>query len=219
MRSKTRELNAAEQNYRLICTEECQCETGERSVRGRLRDLSGKGVFVRTASPFPVGDRLHLRFRVEGRWIEATGVVRHSELGYGMGIQFLVMQTKDQKFLEAYLSAHLDRLGSVAYSRTRRAPRINHRTLVRIWGKNAEGKRISEKTETIDVSEIGARIALGKPVSRGDLLALQVISDSGGSWAQFRVAWQGRSGTPLEGQAGLEQMFVDFWGIHDLPGG
>lgn len=216
MRSELSQPNASIEKRRLICTEECYCESGERSVRARLRDLSGQGAFVRTADPFPIGDRLHLKFQLEGKWVKATGVVRHSELGYGMGIQFLAIQPGHRQTLESYLSALRHRLGSAAYSRVRRVPRITYRAKVRVRGKNAEGKRFSEDAETLDVSEIGARLMLRNRVSPGELLALQVVSNGGGSWAQFRIVWQGVPGTSLERDTGLEQTVVDLWGIYSL---
>ena len=216
MRLEPSESKSGIGKRRLVCMEECFCDSGERSLQGRLRDLSMDGAFLRTADPFPVGKQVRLKFRLEEKVLEVTGAVRHSELGYGMGIQFLEIPTGQRKILETYLSALLERLGNAAYSRARRAPRIEHRALVRVRGETMEGKRFSEDAETLDVSEIGARLLMPTKVVPGQLLALQVVSDSGGSWAQFRIVWQGKAGTPLEANVGLERILIDLWGIHNL---
>lgn len=206
-------------NYRLICTEECRCETGERSLPARLRDLSGEGAFVRTVEPFPVGEPIRLHFKLQERPVEVTAVVRHSEGGYGMGIQFVIVQPRDREVLHRFLTSQLDRLGAGAYSRVRKAPRVSQLIPVRVQGRNAMGEPFSEDTKTVDVSDIGARVLLQNRVVRGEMLALVANAVRGPLWVQCRTAWQGALGRDLEQHVGLELSFVDLWGIHELAPG
>ncbi len=206
---------AVSEKRRIVCKEECQCDSGDRSVRARLRDVSQEGVFVRTTDPFPIGERIHLGFQLEGKTVEATGMVRHSALGYGMGIEFLSMHEKYRRTIEEYVSAQIRRLRAAAYSRTRKASRTMFRTRVRVRGKTKNGEPFSEETETVDVSDIGARVLLTANVERGELLAVKALKQ-GGAWAQFRTVWQGMPGTAMEKHTGLELSFVDLWGLHEL---
>ena len=210
------ELRESGVERRVVCAEECTCESGEQSVRTRFRDLSAKGAYLRTSDPFHVGARVHLKFQLAGELLEATGIVRHSQIGYGMGIEFLLISPSHQEILCTHVSQTLVRLGAAAYSRARRASRVAHRAKVKIQGSNAEGRFFQEETETLDVSDIGARIVLLNHVLAGELLALQVMSAHGNARAQFRVVWQGAPGTSTEGQTGLELMFVDLWGLSRL---
>lgn len=216
MGAETGDLAGGIEKRRLVCTEECQCESGERSFRAKLRNLSGEGAFIRTGDPFSLGEEMFVRFRVAERRVEVAAIVRHSELGYGMGVQFLEIQPKHREALHDYLTSLLGRLGTAAYSRARRTPRITHSALVRIRGHTANGKRLAGTAETVDVSDIGARLLMSERVNPGELLALQVVSDGGSSWAQLRIVWQGREGTPVHDHIGLEQALVDLWGIHKL---
>lgn len=201
--------------HRLVCAEECWCESGERSLRARLRDLSTHGAFVRTPEPFPVGERLTLKFGLEGSRVEAPAIVRHSALGYGMGVEFLGLRARNRRVVHKYLTGLLERLGPAAYSRCRRAVRIVHRAPITVRGRDAEGQRFVEETETVDVSEIGARVVLRRRVLRGESVGLRVGSAGGGLWAQFRTVWQGMAGTSLEHHVGLELIFIDLWGIRE----
>lgn len=204
------------EKLRFVCMEECYCDSGERSQRARLRNLSGSGAFVRTADPFPAGDRFRLRFPLAGKRIETTALVRHAELGYGMGVQFLEIRPGEREVLEKALSALRERLGPAAFARVRRAPRVQHSVAVRLQGKTLVGTRFSEQAETLDVSDTGARLLWPTRVEPAQSLTLKSTRNGGGSWAQFRIVWRGQAGTLVADQIGLEQTLIDFWGIHDL---
>ncbi len=135
-----------------------------------------------------------------------------------MGIQFLTMQDQHRRAVEKYMLSQLERLGDAAYSRARRTRRIAHRARVTIRGKRADGKDFSQDTQTLDVSDIGARVLLKTQVARGEPLTLSVVESNQSSCAHFRAVWQGIPGTELEEHTGLELAFVDLWGLHHLDG-
>ncbi|MFQ5777838.1 MAG: response regulator [Terriglobia bacterium] len=67
-----------------------------------LADLSATGTFIRTESPAAVGKELKLRLMGERvvEPIEVTAVVRRSEPGIGMGVEFTKFRESDQWRME-----------------------------------------------------------------------------------------------------------------------
>ena len=59
---------------------------GDRSAP--VRDLSLEGIFVLDADPLPVGSELAFTLRAGHQDISLEGIVRHSVVDVGMGIQF-----------------------------------------------------------------------------------------------------------------------------------
>ncbi len=84
-----------------------------RSFRRSARfSLSARGVFIRTAAPFEVGERLILRFHLPGQEasVKVVGQVvwrnadRSKQGGMGMGIQFLDLAATDRAAIERHLA-------------------------------------------------------------------------------------------------------------------
>ncbi len=63
---------------------------GERKV-SRVGTLGLGGLFIRTGEPQPIGERLQLVFEVPGGVVRAACIVRDSEDGRGMGVEFTSM--------------------------------------------------------------------------------------------------------------------------------
>ena len=63
-------------------------ELGGLTMRGKSLNLSENGIFLETSLPADAGARLRLRFDLDGRRIQAEGVVVRSSHGMGMGIEF-----------------------------------------------------------------------------------------------------------------------------------
>ena len=67
-------------------------------------DISGRGCYVESLVPLPLGTPLHVSFWIDTDKINTPGVVRTSDPGVGMGIEFtgLAPETQDrfQKLLE-----------------------------------------------------------------------------------------------------------------------
>ncbi len=63
---------------------------GLRTV-SRVSTLGLGGIFIRTGEPPPVGERLQLVFEVPGGVVRAACIVRDSQTGRGMGVEFTSM--------------------------------------------------------------------------------------------------------------------------------
>lgn len=70
----------------------------------QVRDLSLGGLFVQTASPRNVGATTILDFLVQEGQIRAKAVVRHLNLGHGVGLKFTAVGDGDRPHLAALLS-------------------------------------------------------------------------------------------------------------------
>jgi hypothetical protein len=63
---------------------------GDRTV-SRVEMLGMGGLFIEVQSPPPVGESLRLFFEVPGGDVRARAVVRSSQKGKGMGVEFIAM--------------------------------------------------------------------------------------------------------------------------------
>lgn len=63
---------------------------GKRNV-ARVATLGLGGLFIDTPNPPPMGDLIRLYFEVPGGEVRATAVVRDSQRGKGMGVEFAAM--------------------------------------------------------------------------------------------------------------------------------
>ena len=75
-------------------------------MRVSATDISGNGCYVETILPLPVGTTLRVEFWREEEKISTSAVVRTSDPGVGMGVEFIGM-TPDAKQL---LQNHLDKI-------------------------------------------------------------------------------------------------------------
>ncbi len=55
-----------------------------------IRNMSVNGAFIETRALVKVGSILHLRFTLGGREVTCSAIVRHSTIGRGLGVEFLV---------------------------------------------------------------------------------------------------------------------------------
>ncbi len=69
-----------------------------------VRDLSAGGLFIATPSPRPVGMKAKLDFLVQEGQIRAEAIVRHIELGKGLGLKFTAVTEQDWPHLAALLT-------------------------------------------------------------------------------------------------------------------
>src|SRR6476660_8422517 len=70
---------------------------GERSAP--IRDLSLDGVFVLDPDPLPVGSELTFILQASHAEISLEGIVRHSQVDVGMGIQFMNLSAVSKRRL------------------------------------------------------------------------------------------------------------------------
>lgn len=75
-------------------------------------DISGRGCYVEMLIPFPLGTPVSITFWVESEKVVATGIVRASDPGVGMGIEFTGLNASLQERFQRYLETLDDnRLG------------------------------------------------------------------------------------------------------------
>jgi hypothetical protein len=76
---------------------------GERSAP--IRDLSLDGVFVVDPDPLPVGSELAFTLRAGQQDIILDGIVRHSVVDIGMGIQFVNLSAVSKRRLIIHIAS------------------------------------------------------------------------------------------------------------------
>ncbi len=102
----------------------------------------------------------------------------------------------------------------------RREDRIDVVLPVRIFGIDSQNKPFNLRTETVDVTRLGARLHNVNCFSKaGEVVGVQYEDRK----ARFRVCWVGLPGTPKEGDIGIQLMESDrpIWDIakiRSMPG-
>jgi len=69
-------------------------------------DIGGRGCYVETLLPLPLGTKVKITFWMDSEKIQTSGVVRASDGGVGMGIEFTQLDNQVQDRLQK----HLDKL-------------------------------------------------------------------------------------------------------------
>src|SRR6185437_4069107 len=77
--------------------------SGQRTV-SRAETVGLGGLFLHTPQPPSEGSVIELLFDLKGGEIRARAIVRHSNPGRGMGIQFIQMQPADRARLDTFLA-------------------------------------------------------------------------------------------------------------------
>jgi hypothetical protein len=60
----------------------------EARLQARTSDISREGVYLDMLNPLPTGTRLRINVTHQNKQLDAVGLVVHSELNVGMGVQF-----------------------------------------------------------------------------------------------------------------------------------
>jgi len=76
---------------------------GERSAP--IRDLSMEGVFVLDPDPLPAGSEITFTLRAGQTDITLEGIVRHSAVDVGMGIQFTNLSAVSKRRLTIHIAS------------------------------------------------------------------------------------------------------------------
>ncbi len=87
---------------------------GERSAP--IRDLSLEGVFVLDPDPLPAGSELTFTLRAGHTDITLEGIVRHSAVDVGMGIQFTSLSAVSKRRLIIHIASLVAAPGQLAES-------------------------------------------------------------------------------------------------------
>lgn len=62
---------------------------GGAHIQTSATDISGRGCYVETLLPFPLGTSVQITFWMESEKVNTVGIVRTSDPGVGMGIEFV----------------------------------------------------------------------------------------------------------------------------------
>jgi PilZ domain len=87
---------------------------GERSAL--VRDLSLEGIFVLDPDPLPAGSELAFTLRAGLQDISLEGIVRHSVVDEGMGIQFTNLSAVSKRRLMIHIASLVSAPGRVTES-------------------------------------------------------------------------------------------------------
>jgi len=93
-------------------------------VRVTATDISGRGCYVETLSPFPIGTGMVAELWLGQERLMARALVRTSDPRVGMGIEFVGLKTEDQRRFQDYLQAKDPFSCSIEYQnpKARKAP-------------------------------------------------------------------------------------------------
>jgi PilZ domain len=69
-------------------------------------DIGGRGCYVESLSPFSIGSELVITFWIDSQKIITKGLVRASDPGVGMGIEFTALEMHHQEKLQQYLESN-----------------------------------------------------------------------------------------------------------------
>jgi hypothetical protein len=84
---------------------------GDRSAA--VRDLSLEGIFVLDSDPLPVGSEISFTLRAGHQDISLEGIVRHSAVDVGMGIQFTSLSAVSKRRLRIHIASLVPAPGQV----------------------------------------------------------------------------------------------------------
>jgi hypothetical protein len=77
-------------------------------------DIGGRGCYVETLLPLAMGTRVKVKFWIDSEKVQTGGIVRASDPGVGMGIEFTDLENKIQETLQRHLDKMNEGLASAA---------------------------------------------------------------------------------------------------------
>ena len=77
-------------------------------------DIGGRGCYVETLLPLAMGTRVKVKFWIDSEKVQTGGIVRASDPGVGMGIEFTDLDNKVQEALQRHLDKMNEGLASAA---------------------------------------------------------------------------------------------------------
>lgn len=183
-------------------------------ISSTVRDLSQRGCYANTPSPFALGTTVDVLIVRSGRSFAALARAVYNDPGKGMGLMFTDIEPQHRVTLDAWISE--SRETSWLATNRRRSQRVMIKLPVRVATAETSGNRWQEETHTVAVSAHGALLVLKAPVSRGQRLSLTNLSTKAA--LECLVAHIDKpSSAPL--QVGVEFLFADpaFWRVAFPP--
>jgi hypothetical protein len=93
--------------HKILFPLEISFEDSRRShMKTNATDIGGRGCYVETLVPLQLGTKVYVMFWMDEEKIQTSGIVRASDPGVGMGIEFTELHNQVQERLQA----HLDKL-------------------------------------------------------------------------------------------------------------
>ncbi len=90
--------------HKILFPLEISFDDSQRShMNASATDVAGRGCYVQIMVPLPMGTKVRVKFSMGAEKIETSGVVRASDPGVGMGIEFTDLSSNIQYRLQAYL--------------------------------------------------------------------------------------------------------------------
>jgi hypothetical protein len=87
---------------------------GGPSMQTNSSDISGRGCYVETMVPLPLGTKLKILFWIESEKITCAGLVRSSDPGVGMGIEFVGLDRGTKARLQEFLQKQINGAGTAS---------------------------------------------------------------------------------------------------------
>jgi len=146
--------------------------------------FNASGALVRLLTPVMLGEKLFIvnKFTREEQQVKVVFLEPHHERGFSVGLAF---QAPVPRF----------------WRKTRRGPRAPQAFKVVVRGKDRNGNPFAQTSNTVDISEDGARLeGVAYLTAPGDVIEVKR------RWhgkARFRVAWIGQIGTFESNQVGV----------------
>jgi hypothetical protein len=78
-------------------------QASDAAMRTQTADIAGGGCYIETMLPLPVGKRLIITFWLNSERVHTTAIVRTSDPGVGMGIEFIGLDEATQKRLQQHV--------------------------------------------------------------------------------------------------------------------
>jgi hypothetical protein len=99
--------------HKVLFPIEISFEDARRShMQTSATDIGGRGCYVETLLPLQLGTKVIITFWLDSEKIRTTGMVKASDPGVGMGIEFTALDNTVQERLQAHLEKLDDGLGS-----------------------------------------------------------------------------------------------------------
>jgi hypothetical protein len=80
-------------------------QASDTPMRTQTADIAGGGCYIETMLPFSVGKQLIITFWLNSERVHTTAIVRTSDPGVGMGIEFIGLDEATQKRLQQHVES------------------------------------------------------------------------------------------------------------------
>jgi PilZ domain len=82
---------------------ELRDEHGGPPLKTSATDIGGRGCYVETLMPLPYGSKIQITFWIENQKVSTPALIRTSDPGVGMGIEFTGLDPQGQQRLQEFL--------------------------------------------------------------------------------------------------------------------